>query len=269
MFANTRFDNLLMKRLFGSAVMGRYTLAYNLADVPAEQIGEQIAEVLLPSFARMSPEDRKKAIVRVTGMIALVIFPVAVGFGAVALTAERLMRPEWLGIGNMLMVLCVMSITRPLISKAHSYLQATDRTIRITQLEAFKLVAVISCIYAFSRLGPLGSCFGVGVAFLLELSLSWFIMSRGDGIPFTAFFARLVPPLLACVPMVIAVELTRRGLQSIPVIVSLVAQVAVGGVAYVAGALVLARSQSKEFLSLTKSALARRRGKKEDAESAP
>jgi lipopolysaccharide exporter len=268
-FANTRFDNLLMKRLFGSAVMGRYTLAYNLADVPAEQIGEQIAEVLLPSFARMSPEDRKKAIVRVTGMIALVIFPVAVGFGAVALTAERLMRPEWLGIGNMLMVLCVMSITRPLISKAHSYLQATDRTIRITQLEAFKLVAVISCIYAFSRLGPLGSCFGVGVAFLLELSLSWFIMSRGDGIPFTAFFARLVPPLLACVPMVVAVELTRRGLQSVPVIVSLVVQVAVGGVAYVAGALVLARSQSKEFLSLTKSALARRRGKKEDAESAP
>lgn len=261
-FANTRFDNLLMKYLFGSGVMGRYTLAYNLADVPAEQIGEQIAEVLLPSFARMTPEDRKKAIVRVTGIISLVIFPVAVGFGAVALTAERLMTAKWVGIGNMLMVLCVMSITRPLISKAHSYLQATDRTIRITQLEAFKLVAVMVCIVAFSRFGVLAACFGVGVAFLMELSLSWYIMSRGDGIPFTAFFGRLVPPLLACIPMVLAVEGTRRLLLDVPVVLSLVVQVVVGALAYVGGALLLARGQANEFLSLTRSALARRRDKK-------
>jgi lipopolysaccharide exporter len=267
-FANTRFDNLLMKRLFGSDVMGRYTLAYNLADVPAEQIGEQIAEVLLPSFARMTPADRKTAIVRVTGIIALVIFPIAVGFGAVALTAERLMRPEWHGIGAMLMVLCVMSITRPLISKAHSYLQATDRTIRITQLEAFKLVAVIGCIYGFSRFGPLWSCFGVGVAFLMELSLSWFIMSRGDGIPFTAFFAKLVPPLMACVPMVVAVELTRRVMLDLPVLLSLLVQVLVGAIAYGVGALVLARSHANEFLTLTRSALERRRDKKKDAPEA-
>lgn len=264
-FANTRFDNLLMKRLFGSDVMGRYTLAYNLADVPAEQIGEQIAEVLLPSFARMSPEDRKRAIVKVTGIIALVIFPVAVGFGAVALTAERLMRPEWHGIGAMLMVLCVMSITRPLISKAHSYLQATDRTIRITQLEAFKLVAVIGCIYAFSRFGPLGSCFGVGVAFLMELSLSWYIMSRGDGIPFTTFFVRLVPPLLACLPMVVGVELTRRALLELPVLLSLAVQIVVGAVAYIGGAFLLARGPTNELVGLVRSALERRRGKKKEA----
>ncbi len=268
-FANTRFDNLLMKRLFGADIMGRYTLAYNLADVPAEQIGEQIAEVLLPSFARMTPEDRKNAIVRVTGIIALVIFPVAVGFGAVALTAERLMRSNWFGIGNMLMVLCVMSITRPLCSKAHSYLQATDRTLRITQLEAFKLVAVITCIYAFSRFGPLWSCFGVGLAFLMELSLAWFIMSRGDKIPYTAFFKRLLPPLLACVPMVAAVEATRRGLLTVLpdqkpfVVLSLAIQMLVGAVAYAAGAMIVARTQANEFLALTRSALERRRGKKE------
>ncbi len=264
-FANTRFDNLLMKRLFGSDVMGRYTLAYNLADVPAEQIGEQIADVLLPSFARMNAEDRKRAIVRVTGIIGLVIFPVAVGIGAVALTAERLMRPEWRGIGAMLMVLSVMSVTRPLCSKAHSYLQATDRTIRITQLEGFKLAAVIFCILAFSPLGPLWSCFGVGIAFLLELSAAWFVMARGDQIPFTAFFLQLLPPLMACVPMVAAVEATRRALLTIPVPASLAVQIVVGGVAYAVGALVLARTPTREFLELTRGAIARRRGGKEEA----
>ncbi len=261
-FANTRFDNLLMGRLFGEATMGMYQMAYNLADMPAEQIGEQIAEVLLPSFARMTPEDRKKAIVRVTGIISLVIFPVAVGFGAIALTAERLMTAKWAGIGKMLMVLCVMSITRPLISKAHSYLQATGRTIRITQLEVFKLVAVMICVFGFGHFGVLWACFGVGVAFLLELCLSWYIMARGDGIPFTAFFARLVPPLLACVPMAASVEGTRRLLLGAPVLVSLLVQIVVGAIAYAIGALILARGQSNEFIALTKSALDRRRKKK-------
>ena len=36
-FANSRFDNLMFAGLFGPGVMGRYQLAYNLADVPAEQ----------------------------------------------------------------------------------------------------------------------------------------------------------------------------------------------------------------------------------------
>lgn len=262
-FANTRFDNLLMKRLFGSAVMGRYTLAYNLADVPAGQIGEQIAEVLLPSLARMTPEDRRRAIVRVTGLVALIVFPMASGFGAVALTAERLMRDKWIGVGSMLMVLSVMSVTRPLCSKAHSYLQATDRTVRITQLEGFKLVAVLGCMYALSRFGPLGSCFGMGAAFLLELSLSWVIMSRADGIPISAFIGRVVPPLLACAPMIAAVEVTRRALLALPsekpyVLLALVVQVLVGVVVYAAGAFTLARRQTRELLSLVRGARRRR-----------
>ena len=63
-FAARRWDNLLVSRFFGAGTTGMYNLAYNLADVPAIQVGEQIGDVLLPSFARMEVARRPSALVR-------------------------------------------------------------------------------------------------------------------------------------------------------------------------------------------------------------
>ena len=66
-FASRRWDNLLVSAMFGAGVVGEYNLAYNLADIPAIQVGEQIGETLLPSFSHMQPEERKDALARSTG----------------------------------------------------------------------------------------------------------------------------------------------------------------------------------------------------------
>jgi len=62
--ASRRWDNLVVSRFFGAGPTGMYNLAYNLADVPAIQVGEQIGDVLLPSFARMDPARRPEAFLR-------------------------------------------------------------------------------------------------------------------------------------------------------------------------------------------------------------
>src|SRR5207253_640637 len=51
--AATRWDNLIMSKLFNPGVMGRYNLSYSLAEMPVNNIAEQIGEVLMPSFSRM------------------------------------------------------------------------------------------------------------------------------------------------------------------------------------------------------------------------
>ena len=63
---------------------GLYNLAYNLADIPAIYIGEQLALVLLPSMASLPPERRPRALERSTALLSLIIFPLAVGLGLVA-----------------------------------------------------------------------------------------------------------------------------------------------------------------------------------------
>jgi len=93
-FASRRVDNAIVSSLFGPDVVGAYNLAYNVADAPAVQVGEQIGDVLLPSFSAMSPEERRAALVRSTALLTLVTFPLSVGLGAVAPSLVRtLLRP--------------------------------------------------------------------------------------------------------------------------------------------------------------------------------
>ena len=69
--------------------VGQYNLAYNLADVPAIQVGEQIALVLMPSMAELPPERRARALERSSALLSLIIFPLAVGLGLVAYPLDR------------------------------------------------------------------------------------------------------------------------------------------------------------------------------------
>ena len=108
------WDNLMVSTLFGATVVGVYNQAYNLADIPATQVGEQIGDVLSPSFAHVDDEQRKRMLLRAMGLLGLVVFPMAAGLGAIANTlVATLLRPEWALVAPMLMVLSALSVVRP------------------------------------------------------------------------------------------------------------------------------------------------------------
>jgi len=165
-FATRRWDNLLVSRFFGPTVTGMYNLAYNLADVPAIQIGEQIGDVLLPSFARMDAARRPEALVRALSLLGLVVFPLAVGLGVVAKTlVATLFDARWQDLGQMLALLAALSVARPVGWTVASYLQARQLPRRILALEALKLLLLVLSLVTFGRRDPLLACGAVGVAF--------------------------------------------------------------------------------------------------------
>lgn len=87
-------------------VAGAYVLAYNLADVPAVQVGEQVTDVLMAALAHMDVGERKRALVRTVGLLALVMFPLAAGLGSVASSvAHTFLTRAWAGVAPMLMSL--------------------------------------------------------------------------------------------------------------------------------------------------------------------
>jgi len=261
-FAARRVDNAIVSGLFGADVVGAYNLAYNVADVPATQVGEQIGDVLLPSFAHMRPEDGKAALVRSTGLLALVTFPLAVGLGAVApALVGALLKPEWRDVGPMLAMLSALSVLRPIGWTISAYLLARDRPRIDAALEVLKLAAVVVLLLTLGRLGPLSACAAVGLAFALHALASLVVVQIVEGIALAELCARCGAPLAACLPLVIAVLGTRlvlesAGLHSYPAL--LVAQIAAGAVTYPVAALVLARPLSLDFVSVLTSALRRR-----------
>jgi len=254
--AGRRWDNLLVSRLFGPAVMGAYNLAYNLADIPAIQVGEQITDVLQASFAHMSSEDRRRTMLRSLPVIALVTFPIAVGLGAVAPTlADLFLNKKWAGAGSMLMVLSALSIVRPMYGAISSYL-IVERGPRVTMIiEWVTLAVLMAAIATLGRRSPLWACGAVGIVFTLRTMLGFHVARAQTGLSAGALLWRLLPPLVACLPMVAGVFAVRFGLERLGVdrpLIQLIAEVPAGALLFVAAALTIARAPSRELLAIVR-----------------
>ncbi len=262
-FASRRWDQLLVSRFFGPGPTGMYNLAYNLADVPAIQIGEQIGDVLVPSFARLDGARRTDALVRSLTLLGLVVFPLAVGLAAVAPTlVATIFDARWRPLGPMLVLLSALSVTRPIGWTVASYLQARRLTRHILWLEGFKLVCLVIGIVTFGRASLLWTCVAVGVAFGAHAVLCLWLTRVIDGIPLRNVFAGLGGALAACAVMAGAVVGVRNAFdlsERLPPAVALAIEVLVGVVAYTAGALVFARSATKELFERVSDATGARR----------
>jgi PST family polysaccharide transporter len=262
-FASRKVDNAIVSGLFGVDVVGAYNLAYNLADVPAVQVGEQIGDVLLPSFSHMqSADDRKAALVRSTGLVALITFPLAVGVGSVAQTlVDATLRPEWHDVGPMLALLSVLSVVRPVGWTISAYLLACNRPRLDAALEVLKLVAMVALLLTLGRAGPLWSCSAVGLAFALHAVGSMWAVQRIDRVAVRALAARCGRPLAACVPMVAAVLGVRVALLGAGVhapVGLLLAQIAAGMVVYPLAAWITAGTMARDLVGLLRRAASER-----------
>ena len=256
-FLARRWDNLLTSRYFGPAVMGAYNYAYNLANVPALQVGEQIGDVLLPSFGHLEGDSKRNAFLRSTGLLALLDFPLAVGLGAIAPTLVSVVfNSHWHSVGPMLVILSTLSLAYPLGYAAGCYLQAAGRPMLLSYLEIGKAVLLFGAIIALGPLGPLWVCAAVAAAYGIHAVVSLWMVQLADGVPFRSSLGGLLPPFLACVPLVIGVLAVRVGLhRQDPLGLGL--EILAGIIGYLVGALLFARAQSRDFVALARKFLRR------------
>lgn len=259
--AASTWDNLLMAGLFGPSVMGRYNLAYNLAETPLTYVADRISDVLMPSFSKMEPEERKAAVVRAAGIMSIAVAPLGVGLGAVAPTVVRaFFDARWLEMAPMLTILSVMTVFLPAPWSASAYLQAEKKTRLITISNVFHAIVLLSSVYVFGKLGgPLWACIAVGVAAALQAIVTILATGRVTPLSSRAYLVAVARPLLACVPMFLAVSGVRALLDDrAPLGLSLAVQVVVGGVVYIVGLLVVARQGTMELITIARGARGRK-----------
>jgi len=259
-----KWDNLLVSRYFGPAQHGMYNLAYNLADTPTGAVGEQVADVLFPSFAKLEPERREPALRRATALMGLVIFPLAVGLGAVAPTVvATIFDPRWAEVAPMLTVLSVLSIARTMAAPLVGLMQAQHQQRALMILSVMKVGILLGGIRIFAPYGPLWTCVGVGATFVLDTFLCLVIVRVLDGIRILPLLAGLLPVVATSAIMAASVYGARMGLRSVGIgagWLSLFVEVVVGGVVYVGAAFVVARTLALDVVTQVKRVLLKRRG---------
>jgi PST family polysaccharide transporter len=169
----------------------------------------------------------------------------------------------------MLMVLSALAITRPLTGAMLSYLQVQNRIRAMTLIECVNVVVMLICLVTFGRINYLWACGAIGVAFAFRLFLTMFILRQTDQVPMLPILNRQWRPLLACVPLVLAVlavhhAFMQHGYAQLHGVVAapmLTAEVLAGALAYVVGALVFANKAARDLIDLGLDLLRRRRGK--------
>jgi lipopolysaccharide exporter len=261
--ATLKWDNVIVSKLFGQGVMAKYNYAYNLADMPISHVAEHIGEVLMPSFSRMEEDQRRVAVVRAASLMCLLVAPLGVGLGAVAPTLiEALFNEKWRETAPMLSILGVLMVFRPMIWSAIAYAQAVQRT-RVVMMSSFLRVVVVLSLVAAGGLigGPNGACVGAGGGFAVHTVLTILLAGRVTDLPAMDYLLGVARPLLPCIPMFLGVVAFARGLSAagVPLVASLVLQITIGAIIYIAAAFVLARPVANELLRLGRDAIRRRR----------
>jgi len=260
-FAIRRWDNLVVSRLHGPAAVGAYNLAYNLADIPAVQIGEQVTEALQVGFTKDRAADPRVQLLRSLSMLAFIMTPLAVGLGTLAPTLTQLfLNRRWAEVGPMLMWLSVISFPRPLSGVVGAYMQVKQRRRAFLVMELFTLVTLLGSLLTLGRISPIAACIAVGVTFLLRLVATGVLLQQLDGVSLLSFFRPQLPPLAAALVMAAAVTAVRLGLEraGAPGVVSLVTQLIAGALSYAGAAWIIAPTSAREFMSLVRQV--RRRG---------
>jgi PST family polysaccharide transporter len=259
--ASRYWDNLAISHFFGPGATGAYNMAYNLADIPAIQVGEQIALVLMPSMASLPPERRPRALERSSALLSLIIFPLAVGLGLIAYPLIALILPanDWQLVAPLLAILACLSVFRPITWVLSAYLEAESKTNRLMFLELGKIALLIGGIIVLQPFGVRAASCAVGLAFGATAIAGVALVMREGPSP-RRLLAGFIQPLAACAVMSAVALGTRAALVGAgftrPGVV-LVAMIASGTVTYVAAALVLCRATALDLIGLMKKAFVR------------
>jgi PST family polysaccharide transporter len=259
--ASRYWDNLAISHYFGTGPTGAYNMAYNLADIPAIQVGEQIALVLMPSMAELPPERRPRALERASAMLSLIIFPLAVGLGLVAHPLIALILPanDWQRVAPLLTILACLSVFRPITWVLSAYMEVESKTNRLMVLELAKIALLIAGIAVLQPYGVEAASGAVGIAFGATAVAGVLLVMREGPSP-RRLLVGFLQPIAACSVMAAAVWAVHGALIAADLghpALLFAAMSVTGALVYVGAALVLCRATARDLLDLMKKALRR------------
>jgi O-antigen/teichoic acid export membrane protein len=248
-------DKILFAKLFGPAATGEYGLAYNLADLPATYVGEQVSNVLLPTLMQVEPERRQGVLIRAIGLLALVTFPMAVGLAAIAHTLVDVLLPDrWQGVAPFLVVLAAVSVFRPVNGLISQYLVSIERNNALLGAEVVRVVVLFVGIALLAQFGALIAALAIGLAaFVHTCSLLYSV--HGDGSLLRGLLAALRTPIVASLSMVSFVLALRYAIGPVDGIAEMLllgGEIAGGAGGYALAMFAVGRRESREVIALAR-----------------
>lgn len=244
-FLYQRLGHLIIGRALGSGPLGIYTIASDLSNFVTRDFIAPVNRAVFPGLSRMAQQaaEMKSGFLDVVGIIAVLVFPAAVGMASVAEPLVLVALGErWLDAVPIVAILAMAGILNGLTSHNYSAYLALGQTGRTTLATGAGVVFLVPMLLLLATThGLAGVAYAVLAAVGVELLASCLLLLRSLRISVLEYTGRLIRPLIAAVAMGLAVHLAHSSalLNDASPAIQLAALVLFGAVVYVAMLLLL------------------------------
>lgn len=213
-------DMLIVGRLLGTVPLGFYTVAWNVASLPGEKLGNVITAASAPFFAAVQ-HDRERLrhyFLKVTGVMAMVLFPVLFGFLVVAdLAVPAVLGAKWEPTVPLIQVLVTNAALTGVTLLLPQILNVTGHT-RTAMLAG--VVCVLVLLPAFVVGALVSDTLGVAVAWLVTFPLvTWLPLKavlEALELKLVEYLQELRPAMEGALAIVVAASATRWAIADLP-----------------------------------------------------
>lgn len=257
-------DLVLVARLVHASVLGYYSVAAQLAMLPAGKAMEAINRVAFPILSRLRTDATALADVhrRLIALLAVYGFGICWGLGSVADEfVELLLGPKWAPAAWPLACLCVVAPLRMVCSLHNTITTALGRPEAATkELALASVVMPVAVAYGAWAHGLAGAALAWPLAYPVVYLFSNHLTCRAVGVGAWTGVRCLLAPAAAGIVMQAVVWSVGLSLEAAGagVLAMLAAEVLLGALAYLVVLWLAARTLLREAIALTLELLGRK-----------
>jgi O-antigen/teichoic acid export membrane protein len=251
---------LFIGKMHSTTMLGYYSQAQKLKDLPVTSSVQAVQGVTYPALSELNGNDREfgDGYERIVRMLGFVIFPVMLGFVAIAEDMFMLLLGErWMPTVPYFEVLALSGLFYPLAVVAYNVLKVRSDGRVIVRLEVVKRVVmtVVLC-FAIPR-GVMAVAWGMTLMAGVEFLLNTIVAVRLAHIGAMRLAGALLPSFIIAVAMYFAIIFMLPLISDMGVALRLVCEIVVGGAVYMLLAAMFRLKALKEGLALLRSMLAK------------
>lgn len=193
-------EKILLGRFWGAGPLGIYGRAYQLANLPVQQLSGSVGVVAFPVLARMQndPSRLRRSYLKFHSVVVSLTVPVVI---SCTLFADEIVRtmlgPKWAGTAIVLRLLSPTVLIFALMNPLSWLLRATGRVERSLKIALLIAPIVVLGVTAGLHYGPSGVALGYSTAMILLVVplVAW--AKHGTGVTTSDYWDCIKRPLIA------------------------------------------------------------------------
>jgi O-antigen/teichoic acid export membrane protein len=249
-YVYTQSDNIIVGKFLGGVVLGGYAVAQSLAVIPMEKVLPIISQVSFAAYARIQDnrEQIRTNILRTVRTIAFAGVPVFLGMSAVApLGLPLILGSKWESFVVPFQLLCLTLPLRALSPILSPAVFAINRpTVNLVNM-LIASVAMASAFLVGVQYGVIGVCIAWLVAYPVVFGVTTVRNLRVLGIPVRDYLGEIRFPFFAGAIMLVSVWLFGKMVVTPWPVYSLILQILLGALVYLALTMIFNKEQSAEI----------------------